>query len=150
LIVRKATFGDIPAILELGKTGHAQSENAQYEFDEQGARLLVASCVSQKALCAFVAEQDGRIVGFLLGQEDRLPYLKMRYATDLVLYAAHPGAGRRLVEVFTDWGLGQRKVDQMMLGVSFGGRSKTKAESFYTRLGFKPVGGIFIKNRSAS
>jgi hypothetical protein len=149
VIVRRATFDDIPAVVEMGRKAHAESENKQYSFDESGARLLVAACISQKTLCAFVAEKDG-LAGFLLGQEERYAFLKLRYATDLVVYATHPGAGRKLIDAFTDWGLNQRKVDQMLLGVSFGGRSKDKADSYYTRLGFTPVGGIYIKNRSQS
>lgn len=148
MIVRKATFADIPAMLEIGRRAHEASENADFPFDESGAKLLGAATMTQSGMCAFVAVEGEKIVGVLLGQTDKIPYAKLKYATDIVFYAAKPGAGRALMERFTHWALEERRVDQMLLGVSFGGKSARSANAFYKRMGFATVGGLFIRNRS--
>ena len=146
-MIRKAEFRDIPGMLALAKRGHAKSEYARLEFDEAGARLLGAQCISGKSLCAFVAESDGQIVGLLLGSEESFGYLKARFATDLAFYCEHPGKGMRLMKRFLKWALEERKVDQVLLNVSFGGKSAEAAPSLYKRIGFRHVGGMFVMDR---
>jgi L-amino acid N-acyltransferase YncA len=139
--VRRATFADIPEMLAMGKAAHAQSESAYLPFDEAGAKILGAQCMTSKTLCAFVAEHDGKIVGLVLGQEQEFPYLKAKFATDVAFYAQHPGAGRRLLRRFIEWARLERKVDQVVLCVSFGGKDST---SFFNRHGFRKTGGMFV------
>lgn len=146
--IRRAAFADIPTMIEIGRRAHEASENHIYKFDEPSARLLGAAAITQKTLCAFVAEHEGSIVGIVVGQEDKLPYAKVRFATDIVLYAEKPGVGRKLMDRFTQWAFEERKVDQMLLGVSFGGKSARSANAFYKRMGFSPTGGLFVRNRS--
>ena len=147
MIVRGATFDDVDAIIALGKQGHARGENARYAFDDSAARLLVAQCLSTKRLCAFVAEEDG-IVGVLLGQEEQYPYIKMRFATDIALYTERAGAGVALLARFEQWALQERKVDRLLLGVSFDPERAAGMQRLYRRQGFKHVGGIFTKDRT--
>lgn len=147
MIVRKATFDDIPAMIAIGRDVHAQSENASYAFDESSAKLLGASAITMKTMCAFVAEDKDVIVGVVIGSEDRLPYAKVKFATDIVLFARAPGAGRALLDRLTTWAFDERRVDQMLLGVSFGGKSARSATALYRRKGFAPVGGLYVKNR---
>lgn len=154
--VRKATFDDIPWMISVGRVAHSQSENARYAFDEPSARQLGAAAITMKTMCAFVAETDkrspldGNVVGILIGHEDKLPYAKVRFATDIVFYAIEPGAGRALMDRFTTWAFEERRVDQMLLGVSFGGKSARSATALYRRKGFTPVGGLFVKNRGVT
>ena len=145
--VRSADFGDFEAMLELAHRGHAASENARYKFDAQAAIILAGQCILEDSLCAFVATSDKEVVGLLLGQEQKYPYLKMRYATDLVLYAEHPGAGRSLVERFKRWAFDERKVDQVLMGVSYGGHKANVVSRMYERMGFREVGGMHVLNR---
>jgi hypothetical protein len=147
--VRRALLDEIEAIVEIGKRGHADSENRRYEFDEGRAKLLVAHCVTSKRAIALVAIQDARIVGFLLGKEDEYGYIAMRYATDLAVYSEVPGAGRKLIERFQKWAFDDRKVDQMILAVSHGGKSAKATGALYNRLGYQHVGGLFTKQRQA-
>ena len=37
--------------------------------------------------------------------------------------------------------------DQLLMGVSFGGKSARAAQALYTRMGFTHDGGLFTKNR---
>ncbi len=146
--IRVALLDECEAIVEIGKRGHAASDNSVFAFEEDRARLLVAQCVVGRQTCALVAVVDDRIVGFLLGKEEQYPYIKMRYATDLAIYAEAPGAGRRLIAAFEKWAFEQRKVHQMILAVSHGGKSAKATDSLYKRLGYKHVGGLFTKGRA--
>ena len=147
--VRLAEFDEIEAIIEFGRRGHAASENARYEFDEGRTKLLLATLIAGKRTCVFVAAEGDKIVGLLLGQEDSYAYCKMRYATDIALYAEAPGAGRKLLKKFEEWAFEERKVDQLIMGVSYGGKSAKSASSLYSKLGFEPVGGIYTKQRKS-
>lgn len=144
-----ATMDDIEAVVEIGKRGHADSANARYQFNEMKTKLLCAQLIIGKKTCLFVAKQDDVIVGILLGQEDEYGYCNLRYATDIAVYAEVPGAGRALMKRFEQWAFEERKVDQLVLGVSHGGRSTKHTEALYRRAGFTHVGGIFTKQRQA-
>ena len=146
--VRAATFEDIPSIIEIGKRGHAASENGGYPFNEGKTKLLLAQLIVGKKTCLFVAVKAGIIAGFLMGQEEEYVYCDLRYATDIAVYAEAVGAGRLLLDRFETWAFDERKVDQLLLGVSHGGASAKRTESLYHRRGFDHVGGIFTKQRS--
>ncbi len=146
--IRGALLDEVEAIVDIGKRGHAASENAAFEFEEDRAKLMVASCVVNRGTCALVAVEGDKIVGFLLGKEEQYPYIKMRYATDLAIYAEAPGAGRKLIAAFEKWAFEQRKVHQMILAVSHGGKSAKSTEALYGRLGYTHVGGLFTKGRA--
>ena len=147
--IRAATFEDIPAIIEIGKRGHAASDNARYPFNEGKTKLLLAQLMIGKKTCIFVATEGAAIVGFLLGQEEEYVYADLKYATDIAVYAEAVGAGRKLLDRFERWAFDERKVDQLLLGVSHGGASAKQTESLYRRRGFAHVGGIFTKQRQA-
>jgi len=150
MLVRAATFDDVDAIIAIGKRGHAASANACYPFNESKTKLLLAQLIVGKRTCLFVAEEDRVIVGFLMGQEEEYVYCDLRYATDIAVYAEMVGAGRALLARFERWAFEERKVDQLLLGVSHGGDSAKRTAALYTRRGFAHVGGIFTKNRSTN
>jgi ribosomal protein S18 acetylase RimI-like enzyme len=143
-----AEMGDIEAIVEIGKRGHAASANARYEFDEMKTKILCATLIAGKKTCLFVAKDAGKIVGILLGQEDTYGYCKLRYATDIACYSETPGAGRALMRRFEKWAFEERRVDMMCLGVSHGGRSERSTIALYKRAGYEHMGGIFTKHRT--
>lgn len=147
--VRRATFDDVPAIIEIGKRGHAASDNAQYPFNEQRAKLLLAQLIVGKQTCLFVATDGDKIVGFLMGQEEQYVYCDLKYATDIAVYGEAPGAWRALMDRFEKWAFEERKVDQLLLGVSHSAENAQRANALYRRRGFNNVGGLFTKNRSA-
>jgi hypothetical protein len=146
MIVRDATFDDADEAVELGAKIHAESESKHLAFDPSGAKVIGAQCIVNRSMCAFVAEHEGRIVGVLLGAERSFGYLHARYATDL-LFLAKGGAGKLLMTRFKTWAFDERGVDQIIMGVSFGGRSARGSEVIYKRQGFTHAGGIFLMNR---
>lgn len=149
MIVREATFDDADEAVELGARIHAQGESRHLTFDPSGAKVIGAQCIHNSSMCAFVAEHEGRIVGVLLGAERSFGYLHARYATD-ILFLAEGGAGKLLIQRFKAWAFDERGADQIIMGVSFGGRSARGSEVIYTRQGFTHAGGIYLMNRGES
>lgn len=139
-------FEDTGEALAFGKAMHEKSDMRHLPFDEASAKVTGAQCIVSSAMCAFVAERGGKIVGVLLGLEQPFCHLKARYATDLV-FAAQGGAGRKLLDRFLVWALEERNVDQVLMGVTFGGKSAKGCERFYMRRGFRHVGGLFVMDR---
>jgi len=148
IAIRHASMDDIERIVALGERGHSRGANARFEFSGMRARIIVAQCITRRSMCALVASDDSGIVGFILGNSEEYPYIQMRYATDIALYSEAPGAGRSLIECFTRWAFDEARVDQMILGVTYGGRSERSATALYKRMGFTHVGGMFTKQRS--
>jgi hypothetical protein len=147
MIVRRGTFADIPELLVLAKRAHALSSNAHIEFDEPGAKLLAANSMTTKGACFFVAVDEGGVLeGLLVGIEQEFGYLRACYAIDVVSFAESAAAARALVERFETWAFGERRVAQIMLGITFGGRHARAMGHIYSRSGFKSVGGVYTKN----
>lgn len=149
MIVRAATFDDVPQMVELGRQGHAKSDMSHFAFDETGAKFMAAVCIRNEDHCAFVAEHEDTLVGLVLGMSQEYDYMKAWYATDLLVYSARYGAGASIMKRFIQWALEERKVDRVMLGETYGGRSASKAEGWYAKLGARRVGGMFVIDRES-
>lgn len=145
--VRGATVADLESMIEYGRTWHAHSLNARYKYEDDQARMLGVACIMDKNKCAFVAVRNGSIVGILLGMQQKFPYARMQFATDLAFHTTTRGAGRKLLARFEHWAMEERKVDQILLGVMLGGRAGDAADALYARAGFTRTGGLFIKQR---
>lgn len=143
--IRRVKPLDLEPVIALGKVIHTKGERAHLAFDDEGAKRLIAECATRETCCAFVAEVCGEIVGVLLGCEQRWPYLKGRFASDLVLMATYPGAGKKLLAELVKWGL-ERGVDEVLCSVSYGKKSARGTEGLYTRAGFQFRGGMFAMN----
>lgn len=143
--VRTARPEDFEAIVAIGRELHAKSDRAHLEFDVRTAYALFERALKNSTARAFVAEVRGRIVGFTVGVEHRWAYLKGKYVTDLVLFSVHPGAGRALIRALESWAC-EREADELLLAVSFGGRSAKSAGPLYQRAGMKLAGGMYSMN----
>ena len=146
MIVRHGGFADVGELLALAKRAHAVSANARLEFDEQGAKLLAAECMTSKGACVFVAIEDDQIVGAIFGLEQEYGYLKASYAVDIATFATSQKAVAALLERFETWAFGERRVAQIVLGITFGGRHGRAMGHLYNRAGYHSVGGVYLKN----
>jgi hypothetical protein len=147
MIVRHGNFADVTELLALAKQAHAKSANAHLEFDESGAKLLAANCMTSKGACLFVAvEGDGHIEGAILGLEQEYGYLKASYAVDVATFARSAAAACALIERFETWAFGERRCAQIVLGITYGGRHARAMGHIYNRAGFHSVGGVYLKN----
>jgi hypothetical protein len=149
-MIRRATFEDIPAMLEMGRRAHARSRYCELAIDETTAKMNVAGMMTNKSQLVIVAERDGVLIGMLLGISVPWFFSSRSYATDLLWYAERPGVGVRLMRRFITWALKDRKVDSIESSVSFGGtlEQTRETEEIYARLGFRRVGGAtFVMQR---
>lgn len=147
MIARPCTVDDVAEVLEIGRRGHAAGELARFAFDESGAKYLLMLCLTDPGKCAFVAEDDAGVAGIVLGVESPFFYVRATYATDILLYADRAGAGAIVMERFIAWAFGERKVDRIILGETYGKRDPDHAQRWYETLGARRVGGMFIIDR---
>ena len=132
---------DIDAVVALGRKAHALSAHATWEFDDQSAAMLLAKLRWMKDGVVWISEHDRQITGLLLGHITTPEFVKVRIATDIAFYAERPGDGKQLLRAFEQWAK-DRKADEILIGVSFGGR---KSDRYYERAGYTTVGGVYIK-----
>lgn len=147
--IRRATIADLDAMLELGTRAHVASRYSGIKIDELAAKTNVLAMVHNRAQCAFLAFRNGRLVGMLLGISIPWFFSRQPYATDLMTYAEHAGAGRALIKRFVQWAFDERKVPGIELSTSFGGTEEQRArtERVYRSMGFEPVGSYFAMRR---
>lgn len=157
-IIRKPTFSNIPAMLELFREMHKRSRYAGIAtLDEQLikqslARAMQLHCSpNDGGSWLMVVEQDGVIEGFLLGVLERLYHVARELtATDVFFYVserAHPNAAGQLLDEFTKWADACGKVIELRFGVSDAIGDPERTGALYRRRGYRPAGLIFAKNK---
>lgn len=154
-MIRPAKFADIPRLMELL---HEMRERSKYankdEIDLAAAKQLLVGSLQRAtgkgpgATCAFVAENDGHIEGFIVGVLDRVYHIGKRlWATDLFFYTtkqAGPRDFERLFDAFEEWAMGNPKVIEIHPGVSDAINSDpTRLGRFYRRRGYAQDGLMF-------
>ena len=145
--VRLADIGDIKRIHELAKELLEQSVYAGIKMDDTQFKRTVASLIGSKTGAVFVVVDDDDMVhGFLLGIIDTLFFSKARYATDLATYVRAefrmfaPFMFRR----FVTWAKSKPNVAEITLGISSGIGDTGRVGRMYERIGFQPVGGLYV------
>lgn len=107
-MIRQAGHEDIPGIIALGRHALGESKLAGAEFDEDMTAALLARATALQgepvagSACLLVAEDDGLIVGMLIGVVR--PYyevLSVNYATSLLFYVL-PGSDRSIADGLLD------------------------------------------------
>ncbi|MEW5943061.1 MAG: GNAT family N-acetyltransferase [Pseudomonadota bacterium] len=146
--IRFAVLEDIPALVEVGQSIHAQTRFKQFPFrPERVAENLEAVIRDMRgSYCFLVAEdRDGRAVGGLVGSIERHLYADQPVAT-VVAYTVLPekrstGAGLRLMVAFRQWAE-NRGAFELNAGVSSGVELQ-RMDKFFRRLGFRFTGGNY-------
>lgn len=146
-MIRAATHNDLPAIIEIGRNTLSNSPCYPVEMDDYKASYSVRRCISDRSMCAFVAEVDGKVVGFILGMQEEHFFSRDYYATDLVFCVEpkHADQAVWLLRRFLRWANSFPKVKSIMLGISSGMDLNGRLGELYQRHGLKPAGGLFVK-----
>lgn len=75
-MIRNATTGDIPALIELGTRMYLESRYSQNSpFDADKCAELAQSLIYSPSGCVLVAEKDGQVIGWLGGGDCRAIFL---------------------------------------------------------------------------
>lgn len=147
-MIRPATHDDIPALVEMGRAMHGESNYEVIEFDEkQTAEFIHWVLAQDNGFCA-VAERDGELIGYAagfatpqwFGAKDKLTaqdyglYVKPSYrrgATAILLATA-----------YRDWAIALGCV-QVRAGTAAGTHAQG-ANAIYEHLGFQRAGYLFV------
>lgn len=143
--IRKATINDLKRIQELNfllfekeKKEYDKFLNLDWTFGEVGTKCFKKH-LTGKDSCAFVAEDNGEIIGYLAGGEIKAEdyrniskIAELDYMFVLKEYRRR-GVGGMLHDVFVEW-CEERKIKVLRVEASAGNK---QAIGFYKRRGFE-------------
>jgi GNAT superfamily N-acetyltransferase len=144
--VRRARTTDLPRLIELGR---AMREESLVYFPEVDARhtleMWEAGLSLPDTFACFVAE-DERVVGFLTACISTFFFSPEKFAQHDIFYvspeARGSSAARRLVKAYEDWAGEHANHAIIRLDTNL---KPEKIDKFYQRLGFEPMGGMYMK-----
>jgi hypothetical protein len=145
-MIRTATADDITGMIALARTVLEKSPVLP-PMNEQKARRLAYQAINSARMCAFVAERDGKIVGFLLGCTDDYWWGDAQFASDIA-FVCHPNHGNYapgLIRKLEKWAAQFPKVIDVTLGISSGLDKDGRTGRMYQNCGYAHVGGMFTK-----
>ena len=142
-MVRNATAGDIPALIELGARMYIESRYSQNSpFDEEKCAELARSVIASPAGCVLVAEKEGGVIGWMAGgiAEQWFSHQLMAFEYGLFVAPEHRGgtAGPRLAKAFITWAK-EHGAALINMGITTGVHEERTGE-MYSRLGLKRSG----------
>lgn len=143
--IRKAEPRDMESLGRLG----AMLVRTHYEFDRQrflaptdgienGYANFLGRMLESSDDCVFVAEEEGRVVGYVFAALEPLSWKELRgpagYIHDLAVAeeSRHSGAGTKLMESAIQW-LREHGAPRVILGTA---SSNHAAKSLFHHLGF--------------
>lgn len=146
--IRRATFDDKYALLELGRKMHAESPRfSKLEYSDAKAEQLFNVLLSNPNGVVLIADDESQIIGMMAGFASEHFFSQQLFASDFVLFIEpeHRGgtAAMRLVKEFEKWAT-DLGVAEIVLGISTEVHAERTAE-LYGRLGFDRSGFTMIK-----
>lgn len=145
-MIRLATIADVPAIEELGIRLKRLTPYATWPYVRDRALAQIRQCVGGGLRCAFVAEHEGQVRGFLLGIAQEQWHSNWRSATDFAIYSEVPLGGFLMVEAFVGWAWSKPTVHEVLIGQS-SGLDQDSFGALLERLNFQKVGGLYQLGR---
>lgn len=146
MATRLAVRGDADAIVSMGHGFHAESPvYSRYSYDPEILRATALNLIDGGA--AFVAEEDGCVVGFMLGAIATNFFGPDQYGLDVSLYVQPGSRGRghaRGLIAALEAETAARGADEVFLGISTG-INEEATEAFYHRLGYQEVSVVMRK-----
>lgn len=142
-MIRKGRLADIPVILDIGDQAVAMVAVDQTPVNRQKASGLLRKAVNHALMDLFVAEVDGKVVGFVVAMVNDQWYNDDKYVTDLAFCTAkgHEDQAvwlfRRLYRWSRERGL------PMLMATNAGGDRAERTGAMYEAHGLTRVGGMF-------
>lgn len=139
--MRIARHSDIPSIVELAKRFNEDAGKV-IPFESVCFSVTVANYISSENCCAFVTENDSKVVGCLLGACSPYPAASLIQANELIWYCKKQNRGRgsiKLFNAYTNWAVSKGA------SLIYAGAYDRKASSFYERKGFSMVDENWVK-----
>lgn len=142
--IRKFAKEDLPEVLELCRevrqhhidvlNGYFKEQNDEFE------QMPFLESLENGKIVAFVAEEDNKVVGYLLGEFKNAPYLvhpDIAHISNFGVSKNHrsKGIGKALMNVFYEL-CKENKICEIRLGVY---NQNISAYKFYENYGFEPL-----------
>jgi GNAT superfamily N-acetyltransferase len=144
-MLRCATEADFPRLVELGRAMHAEGSYASMPFDPEVLTRTLAFVRKSGFIC--VNEAAGHIDAVMVAVISPSWFGPGQTVSDLALFVEPAARGGtvayRLIEAFVRWAE-SKKVHAMYLGVTTGVHPEQTGR-LYERLGFQPVGGLYMR-----
>lgn len=147
-MIRNATAGDIPALIELGARMYLESRYAETSpFDEQKCAELARHLIAAPGGCVLVAEHGGHVIGWMAGGIAEQWFSRKLAAFEYGLFIApeHRGgsAGPRLAKTFIAWAA-DHGAAVINMGITTGVHEE-RTGAMYERLGLSRTGLLYSK-----
>ncbi|MFA4102314.1 GNAT family N-acetyltransferase [Serratia nevei] len=147
-MIRNATAGDIPALIELGARMYLESRYAETSpFDEQKCAELAQHLIAAPDGCVLVAEHGGQVIGWMAGgiAEQWFSRKLMAFEYGLFIAPEHRGgsAGPRLAKTFIAWAA-DHGAAVINMGITTGVHEE-RTGAMYERLGLSRAGLLYSK-----
>lgn len=139
--VRLAKVSDLSDIVAYAKLAHESTNYRVLPFNSVVARRSAKAAMTDANMRVWVAEDEGRICGLLVGQIGELPSTHYMGATDLVFYADK--GGELLLDAFIEWCKLRRVVARLDMGISSGPEREKAVRRFFRSRGFEYSGQMF-------
>jgi hypothetical protein len=140
--VRLATLKDISDILAFAKRKLESTNYQPFPFNAVVARRTVKNAMTNAWSRVWIATEDGKVRGFLIGEIGDLPFSHYQSATDLAFLADK--GGRLLLDAFVAW-CRMRKVARIDMGVS-ASKVRRGTDRLFSRAGFARSGGMYYQH----
>lgn len=144
MLVRPASMLDLSAVCAWAKGKHAESNWSAIAFNAVWFRRVLKASIADPEHCVFLALQDGKVRGLLIGCHMPLLFSPLRCATDMVFVA--DAGGDHLMRAFLRW-CKARRVVRIDMGNSQ--NDDQRIDRFMERKGFARAGRMYYWNAEA-
>jgi GNAT superfamily N-acetyltransferase len=147
MIIRDATLDDVETMVDLGDVMAAEAPTyRRYGYDRAKVAALLSYCVTHPTGIAIVADQDGEVVGGMVGQVTDIYFSSTAKMAGDHAFFVHPSkrgafAGIRLLEAFKERAR-QKGANMIHIGNTTGYQPEQVAR-LIEHAGFKKVGYAF-------
>lgn len=151
-MIRPAKFADILQLADLAVEMHQRSvyaDRATLEVERFKKLCIPAIQNHGKGSCLFIAENGGRVGGFIVGVIDRLYGISREfYATDLFFYVsptADARAASGLADAFLRWAKAAPGVIEVRPGISGAVEGWERAGKLWEHKGLRLDGAMYVR-----
>lgn len=142
-MIRQGTHADIPAIIDIGQEVVLKSATDKKPVDIIKAAKVIRQALSHAMMDVFVAEVNGKVVGFIIAALNEQWYSTDQQATDLAFCTrtSHEDQAVWLLRRFLRWA--REKNVPVLMALSTGMESVSRTGKLYETHGLTQVGGMY-------
>lgn len=147
MIVREATYADIPHALAIGALNHAESIWRDRPFDPEKLEQTAQQAIDDPDWLALVATLDGgQVVGYMAAFLTEFFFNREKQACDLLVFVSPSHRGSRaaiqMIRAYKAWAK-SKGAKEAVLGLRIGS-SIERTGRFYRKLGFQQEVPIYV------